>query len=240
MNQDAKPHWQFPTSFFCLVCYFLSCIALALAVLPADAFAIAGGHPQAGTWRISLTMAGVFMAFGAVLHIVFYRLNPERFDMAALRWALLCMLILLALMFGMSIALSRATGLPAEVLKARVDRVLRWLGMAVFALAILLIPGIVVLLYAAVHFRPCNRMARRLAVNDAAGAIRIGESRTPSKRDFGTNLNLVAAYAMAQRLDHARALLAELESAGWKETIGPEEQYCLMMEHLRSVTRTES
>jgi hypothetical protein len=180
-------------------------------------------------------MAGTLFALGVVLHVVLYRLNPQRFDTAAFRQVAVAMGLMLALLFGVSIALSRGTGLPDTVLKARVDRVMLWVGTVVLALGLLLIPGSLMLLYLAVWVHPAHRMARRLAADDAAGAIRIGEARPPGKRDFGTRANLVAAYAMAHRMDDARALLAELESAGWDPRVAPEDQYRLMIDHLRGM-----
>jgi hypothetical protein len=234
MNRAAKPGGRIPTSLFCLVCYFMGVLAISFELLPPDAFAIVGGRPKGDTGRISLAMAGTLFALGVVLHVVLYRLNPQRFDTTALRQGAVAMGLMLALLFGVSIALSRGTGLPDTVLKAQVDRVMLWVGTVVLALGFLLIPGSLMLLYIAVWVHPAHRMARRLAADDAAGAIRIGEARPPGKRDFGTRANLVA-YAMAHRMDDARALLAELESAGWDPRVGPEDQYRLMIDHLRGM-----
>jgi hypothetical protein len=235
MIEAAKPGGRVPTSLFCAVCYFMGVMALSFELLPPDALAIFGGRPKGDTWRISLTMAGISFALAAVLHVVLYRLNPRRFDTDAFRKGAVGMGVMLALLFGLSIALSRGTGLPDAVLKARVDRVVLWVGMIVLALGLLLIPGSLLLLYLAVCLQPVNRMARRLADGDAAGAIRIGEARPPDQRDFGTRVNLVAAYAMAHRMDDARALLAELDSAGWDPTVGPEDQYRSVIDRLRGI-----
>jgi hypothetical protein len=235
MNQAAKPGGRIPTSLFCLVCYFMGVLAIAFQFLPPDALAIFGGRPKGDTWRITLAIAGTSFALGVVLHVVLYRLNPQRFDSAAFRQVAVAMGLMVALLFGLSVALSRGTGLPDAVLKARVDRVMRWVGMTVLALGLLLIPGLLLLLYLAVRLNPANRMARRLAAGDAKGAIRIGEARPPGKRDLITRANLVAAYAMAHRRDDAQALLAELDSAGWDPTVGPEDQYRLMIDHLRGI-----
>jgi hypothetical protein len=235
MNQAAKPGGRIPTSLFCVVCYFMGVLAISFEFLPPDAFAIFGGRPKGDTWWITLTMAGTSVALGVVLHVVLYRLDPKRFDTVAFRQVAVGMGLMVALLFGLSIALSRGTGLPDAVLKAQVDRVMRWVGMIVLALGLLLIPGLLLLLYLAVRLHPANRMARRLAAGDAVGAIRIGEARPPGKRDLSTRANLVAAYAMAYRRDDAQALLAELDSAGWDPTVGPEDQHRLMIDHLRGI-----
>jgi hypothetical protein len=169
------------------------------------------------------------------LHVVFYRLSPERFDTAAFRWVMIGMVLLLAMWFGLSIALSRGTGLPDAALTARVNRVMQRVGVAVMALALVTIPGLLLLLYVLVRLRPSNRMAHRLAVNDAAGAIRIGEAQPPAKRDLAVRVNLVVAYMMAGRKEDARALLAEIESAGPDPSISSQEQYHVIIQHLRGI-----
>ncbi len=209
-NADS-PKRAFPTSVFCLVCYFMAALALSLEVLPADAFAIFGGRPAGETLPFSLAFAGVFLVIGGALHVALYRRSPERFDVAAFRSAGLAMAAVLACLFGLSAALSHGTGLAPEVLTDRFGAAMTWLGIVVVAGIPILLALVVGWLYVALRLYPGNRIARRLAAGDVAGAIRIGESYPADKRDFTTNLNLTVAYAQAGETEKAKGLLADLE-----------------------------
>lgn len=228
MDQERRPPRKTPTSFYCLVCYFMATISVSFAVLPREALAVFGGRPEGGS-RFFLGFAGVLFALGLILHVTFLRLDPDRFDRSTFRRTGSMMGLILGLMFGLSFASSRATGLPDADLSTRMDRLIYWVGTG----GIGLIVASVAILYITIQFHPANRMSRRLFADDADGAIRIGESIPPVKRGFGIRANLVTAYVMAGRVEQARSLLTELESAGWDPSIGPEDQYRIMMDHLR-------
>jgi hypothetical protein len=200
-----------PTSVFCLVCYFMAALALSLEVLPAEAFAIFGGRPAGETLPFSLAFAGIFLVIGGALHVVLYRQSPERFDVAAFRSAGFAMAAVLACLFGLSAALSRGTGLAPEVLTERFGAAMTWLGIVVVAGIPILLALFIGWLYVSLRLFPGNRIARRLAAGDLAGAIRIGESYPADKRDFTTNLNLTVAYAQAGEPEKAKRLLADLK-----------------------------
>jgi pentatricopeptide repeat protein len=192
--------------------YFIAGLALAMEILPADAWAIFGRAPMPGrTWPISLAIGGVMLTIGVILHRVFYRLDPERFDVAAFRWCLTAMAILSAVFFTSSVILSRTTGLPPHVQSRMVDRAVFGFGTIAVGFLGLLVILLFGWLFLAVKLQPANRMARRIAVGDYVGAIRIGEARPLAERDFTTCANLVSAYALAGQTEKARELLDTLE-----------------------------
>ena len=200
-----------PTSVFCPVCYFMAALAVAFELLPADAFAIFGGKPEGETLPISLAFAGIFFPIGVMMHIVLYRRDPEKFDVAMFRSVGLAMATVLACLFGLSIILSRATGLAPEALTQRFDTAVSWIGVAFVVVVPIFIAVLLASLYISLRLYPGNRILRRIAIGDFAGAIRIGESYPPEKRDFTTNLNLAVAYALSKDAVKAKRLLAELE-----------------------------
>lgn len=200
-----------PTSVFCLVCYFMAALAVSIELLPADAFAIFGGKPAGETLPFSLAFAGIFLVLGAALHIVLYRRDPQRFDVVMFRRVGLAMAAVLAGLFGLSVILSRGTGLAPETLTQRFNAVITWVGIAVVGTAAILLILFVAWLYISLRLYPGNRIARRLAAEDFAGAIRIGESCPLEKRDFTVNLNLAVAYALSKNTEKAMRLLVELE-----------------------------
>lgn len=206
----------FPTCLFCLPFYFMTVLCLCIEILPPDAMAIFGGRPggDGDTLKVSLIMGIASLALGVILHVIFYRLNPERFSVRDFRFAGIGMIVFMAGLFLLSVILSRATGLPPVTLKGWFDWVMGWMGAIALGVAAILLAAAVVGVAAIVIMLKCypaNRMARRLEVGDAAGAIRIGEACPEHKRDFLTNANLVAAYASVGRKEDAQRLLAILE-----------------------------
>lgn len=200
-----------PTSIFPLVCYFMAAIAICIELLPREAFAIFGGKPDGDAWFVTLPFAGTFLLLGAILHLVLYRRNPERFDVRAFRFAGIGMLSVLAGFFVLSIGLARFAGLPPALLKQRFETVKAWGGLLVLGGVLLLFGFLIAGLILWVRFHPANRMARKLAAGDVPGAIRIGEAHMRKGRDFTTCFNLVHAYALDGQPQKARELLAALE-----------------------------
>ncbi|MEO6811992.1 MAG: hypothetical protein ABI353_23020 [Isosphaeraceae bacterium] len=196
-----------PTCLFCLPFYWMAALGLCFEFLPRDAFAIFGANPPSGHLRFTLTFAAALLVIAVALHVVCYWLSPARFNVAAFRSVGLGVVVVLACMFGLSIALTRGTGLPPAVLKQRFETVLVWAGVAASGTFVVLIAALLVL----IRLKTGNRMARRIAVGDYAAAIRLGEARPPAQRDFITMVNLVTAYTIAGDRDKAKSLLATLE-----------------------------
>jgi hypothetical protein len=115
-----------------------------------------------------------------------------------------------------------------------------------FVLFLLVLPGVFLVallayVYAAKTRHPANRMVRRLQAGDVAGAIQIGESFPPDRREFSVRFNLVVAYHRAGRDDEARTILAEIEQEGWMGALGvSEEQYRAIVDQLRELVGPET
>jgi hypothetical protein len=208
---EARPARRVPTFLFCAPFYFLAAMALAFELLPSEALAIFGGKPRGDTLRITLGVGSLAFTIGAILHAWLYRRDPEAFDAASFRWVGITMATVLAFFFALSFVLARATGLPPRVLSRRFNAAVSGIGLVVVGLAVLVIVASLALLLAMARGHPANRMARRAAAGDLAGAIRIGESLPPEKRDFTANANLALVYALSGRKPEAEAILAALE-----------------------------
>jgi hypothetical protein len=207
-----SPGKGIPTSIFCGTFYFMALVGICFAVLPRDALAIFGGFPQERAIPVALKISGFCLLLGIILHIIFYRLNPERFDSGALRFTLIGMVILLAGFFILSFGLSRGTRLPPQIIKQRFDRVMWWIGVTVVGGLGSLLAILFLALFVILKIHPGNRIARKLQASDAAGAIAIAESLPPARRDFTVKVNLTVAYVLSGQMDKARELLSELES----------------------------
>jgi hypothetical protein len=238
MNDQSHKR-RIPTSLFCVTCYFMAALALCFEVLPPDAWAIVGGRVQGDTLLISLAVGGTFLALGVALHIIFYRLSPARFDVDAFRFGGIGMIVMLACMFGLSIALARGTGLPAAVLKERVDAAMVWIGAVVGGLVFALLAFILAYIFIFARRHRGNRIARRLAAGDIDGAIRIGEERPPEENDFTTNVNLALAYAASGAKDKARQLVARLERTDGIPKYYTEETFKQTLDQLKELIERE-
>ena len=222
-----------PWCIFPLICYFMATMALCFEFLPREALAIFGETPDGDTSFITFPCVGVFLLLGVILHLVLYRLNPERFDVRAFRHAGIGMLCVLAAFFVLSSVLDRFTGLPAAVLRHRVATVMAWGGLIIVGGTVLVLALLFVGLIVSLRFHPANRMARRLAVEDFAGAVRIGEAHMRKGRDFTTCVNLVHAYALSGQTGKARELLAVLERTEGVPEHYTEETFSQTLDSLR-------
>jgi hypothetical protein len=229
---------SFPTCIFCVVCYFMAAMGICIELLPPEAFAIFGGKVAGDTLGISLAFVGVFLALGVILHVVCYRWNPRRFDVRAFWTAGVGMIAVLASLFGLSIVLARTTSLPPAVLRRRFETVMAWIGLAIVGVVVVLVILFAVLLacmFVWLRLHPANRMARKLAAGDFAGAIRIGEARPEENRDFTTNVNLVAAYSLSGQKEKAQTLLRVVERTEEVPEHYTQETFDQTLDHLRNV-----
>jgi hypothetical protein len=120
----------------------------------------------------------------------------------------------LAGFFLLSTFLSHLTGLTANELSEKAHN---WvLGIIlVIVLGLIALPVLLFIIYiflnVTVKFRLANRMERRIAAGDHAGAIRLGESVPADKQDLLTKFNLAFAYAHSGQTEKAKAILQLLE-----------------------------
>jgi hypothetical protein len=214
---------NFPVQF----CYIIALMALAMATLPADAFAIFGGGITEPLRRGALVIAGIVFGVGLILHAILYRLNPAAFKRQF--WSLLAKIAAgFAAMFAFSFVLARATGLPARVLQ-----------QSLFVGTLGLIVGGIALVIVGVSFiqrrHAGNRMARLIRAGDFAGAIRIGEDcLRKQKREYSTVFNLAMAYAQNGERHKAAELLPELEANALGQTFASPEDEKQLFAHLRA------
>jgi hypothetical protein len=229
---------SFPTCIFCVVCYMMAAMWICIELLPPEAFAIFGGKVAGDTLGISLAVAGVFLALGVILHVVFYRWSPQRFDVRAFWTTSIGMIAVLAGLFGLSIVLARCTGLPPAVLNRRFEAVMAvigWVGLTFVGAVVILCAVFFACLFVWLRLHRANRMARRLAAGDFAGAIRIGEARPQQNRDFTANVNLVMAYALSGQREKAQKLMALMEQTDEVPKYYTQETLDQTLDHLRKV-----
>jgi hypothetical protein len=218
----------------------MAAIGICIELLPPEAFAIFGGRVAGDTFGISLAFAGVFLALGVILHVVFYRWSPQRFDVRAFWTTSIGMIAVLAGLFGLSIVLARCTGLPPAVLNRRFETVMAvigWVGLTFFGAVVILCVLFFACLFVWLRLHRANRMARRLAAGDFAGAIRIGEARPQQSRDFTVNVNLVMAYALSGQREKAQKLMALVGQTDEVPKYCTQETFDQTLDHLRKVVR---
>ncbi len=210
---QEKTKRTYPTSIFCLVFFFMAGMVLAIEFLPPDVLGFIGPvtKREENTLHITLPLAGISVLIGIALHVFFYRRDPERFDVKALRTGALGMGSIMAAMFTISFILSRTSDTPPHVFFDQFDQSMR--GFMVFAMSLLVLIGILFFgfLFFTIKYGTGNRMARKMQAGDIAGAIRIGEARPRHKRNFLTTYNLAVAYLHAGDEAMARKLQAQIE-----------------------------
>jgi len=198
---------------YCFFFYFVAAIALCTAFLPPEAQALFGGnvHLQKDGLYFFLSAACICFLIGVVLHIFFYRRDPERFNAPIFRKMAIWVAVVAGGMVVLSLILSHVTGLPPDALGRKSEFAFRWLYVQVSSLGALLVLLFFGYAYFAIKYGTGNRMARKLQAGDSAGAIRIAEARPPHKRDFPTTYNLAVAYVHAGDKAMARKLQTQIE-----------------------------
>jgi hypothetical protein len=210
----TEPINRMPTGIFCLPFYFLGLVGLMIEVLPSEAFAIFGRPPRPHSVGIGLLPALAFVAIGATLHVVLYRMSPHRFNVRAFRMVTIAGLSVVIAIPVVSMLLSYGAGISPAEQKSWLDAVRHWTGailLGFLGLMFTLVVALVGLIALQVKRHPGSRIARRIAAGDNAEAIRIGEACPEAKRDFLTNGNLAIAYALSGDAAKARAILLKME-----------------------------
>jgi len=221
-------------TFPCLICYMFALTGVCFAVLPNDALAIFGGPLDEGTRRIALISGVVSLVLGILLHVLIYRINPQAFDVREFRFVAVGMGCLFFLLFGVSFVLSRATGLPAPVLKQRFAQWMIGAGIGLMVGVVTLLAFLFLFLYVREKLSAGNRMARLISAGDFAGAIRVGEDALRNKRDYVTVFNLASAYAQHGQRQKAAELLPELEANVFGQKFTSPETQQQMLDRLRA------
>lgn len=213
-----------PTCIFCLPFYALAILFLSFEFLPLEALAILGGKivvedAVENARTIILICVLVFLSIGGTLNALFYRLNPERFNMRAFKLMGGIPLAIYSLLIGLSLFLTLGIGISPEVIVQHVHNIDVWISkFEGHVMGVLLgLLGLCLAYYGYIFlsfkWQPGNRMVQKVTAGDLGGAIRIGEAVPQAKRDFLTNVNLALLYAQSGRIEEAKVILTLLEQS---------------------------
>lgn len=196
-----------------LVFYFMAFMAICVEFLPGSALAMFGGPIEGDTRTITSISVLVFGGIGALLHLVLYRRNPERFETALMIKVGAAMVLALAGMFLVSAVVSASTDASPAEIESRTRDFMSWLGIVIAGGMLLLLVGAAVGFYVLLKFHPLNRMSRKLQAEDYTAAISIGERALRKSENAGVAFNLAVAYLGDGRPDRARVIYEDLAAA---------------------------